>query len=257
MTVGCVFCGSRPLTKEHLWPDWLRRKVKINDAFRYRLENEIDGVEIRDHAFLAQPFTQTVKAVCARCNGGWMSAIEASAQPILWNLIQGQGMTLDPDDQRKLASWAFLKACMFDQLHPRPGLPTAHRQRLHVYKKPPATGVAIWIGTYEARDVCHQADQALAVARRGDHAPQAPNTYISTFTVGALMLQVAGSLIPELAPDRMPYPPELCLTKIWPARDDNVEFAQDRVMSHETMVGFTKVLYNALGRLAGGAPPAR
>lgn len=47
------------------------------------------------------------------------------------------------------------------------------------------------------------------------------------------------------------------MTKIWPANDDTVDFAQDHIMNHATLVGFTKVLYNVMGRLTGGAPPAR
>jgi hypothetical protein len=40
-------------------------------------------------------------------------------------------------------------------------------------------------------------------------------------------------------------------------RTDTVDFAQDQRMSHETLVGCTKMLYNVMGRLTGGAPRAR
>ena len=112
MPDGCIFCGSTPLTKEHLWPDWLRRKVELGQPFEHRIEDEIDGVEARDVTFMTPPFKQVVKAVCGGCNGGWMSAIEAAAKPILLDLIYARGRMLDPDDQRRLATWAFLKACV-------------------------------------------------------------------------------------------------------------------------------------------------
>jgi hypothetical protein len=73
-------------------------------------------------------------------------------------------------------------------------------------------------------------------------------------------VQVAGSLVPDLAFDELPLErlaPELRVTKIWPARTDTVDFAQDQRMSHETLVGYTKMLYNVMGRLTGGAPRAR
>jgi hypothetical protein len=38
---------------------------------------------------------------------------------------------------------------------------------------------------------------------------------------------------------------QLRVAKFLPASDDLVEFAQDHGMDHETVVGFTKVLYNA------------
>jgi hypothetical protein len=68
---------------------------------------------------------------------------------------------------------------------------------------------------------------------------------------------VAGSLLHDLGFDGVDYPPELRVAKIWPASDDLVEFAQDHGMDHETLVGFTKVLYNVMGRLTGGAAPRR
>jgi hypothetical protein len=254
----CVFCGGSPTTKEHLWPDWLRREAGIKQPFEYHIEREADGVETFDKAFRTPPFNQVVKAVCAKCNGGWMSGIEAKAKPILQDLIHAKGRTLDPGDQHKLAAWAFLKACVFDETHPNERVVTEeHRQRLYTYKQPPATGVAVWLGTYEALEVGHYAYQGLKVGRDGTPDPEEPNVYIATITVGSLIVQVAGSLIPELSFDDMSYPSELNVAKIWPASSDTVEFKQNWVMDHDKLVGFTKVLYNVMGRLTGGAPPAR
>jgi hypothetical protein len=205
MSDGCIFCGSTPVTKEHLWPDWLRREAEIGQPFEHLIEDETDGAETRDVTFMTPPFKQVVKAVCAGCNGGWMSAIEVAAKPILLDLIYANRRTLDPDDQRKLATWAFLKACVFDALHPdRLAVPMEHRQRLYTYKKPPTTGAAIWIGTYEALEVGHYAHQALRIGRDGLPDPGESNVYVVTITAGALILQVAGSLLPELAFDDLP-----------------------------------------------------
>jgi hypothetical protein len=220
MPEGCVFCGRTPVTREHLWPDWLRREVTIRQGFENR--------------------------------------IEANAKPILQDLIYAQGRTLDPDDQRKLATWGFLKACVFDELHPNErAVPVEHRQRLYTYKLPPATGVSIWLGTYEALEVGHYAFQALRVGRDGLAEPEEPNIYIVTITAGALIVQVAGSLLPELSFDDLDLPSELHVAKIWQANDRDVAFEQRHVMQHDTLVGFTKMLYNVMGRLTGSAPPAR
>ena len=258
MSNSCVFCGGTPVTREHLWPDWLRREVEIRQGFEHRIEQEADGRETRDITFTTPPFNQVVKAVCAKCNGGWMSAIEAGAKPILQDLIHAQGRALDADDQRKLATWGFLKACVFDELHPNERVvPVEHRRRLYTYKSPPATGSAIWIGTYEALEVGHYAYQGLKVGRGGLPDPETPNVYIVTITVGALITQVAGSLLPELSFDDLEFPSELHVAKTWPPNDDDIELPQNHVMNHDTLVGFTKVLYNVMGRVIGGAPPAR
>ena len=217
-----MFCGGTPVTREHLWPDWLRREAQIREPYKRRIEQDTDGVETRDNTFMEPPFNRVVKAVCALCNNGWMSDIEARAKPSLLDLVYGKGRRLDCDDQRRLADWAALKSCVFDALHPDGlGVPVEHRRRLSTYKKPAATGVAIWIGTYEALEVCHYAHQDLKVARDDEPAPDAPNIYVSTITTGTLIVQVAGSLLPDLTFDELPLErlaPELRVTKIWPRK---------------------------------------
>jgi len=255
---ACIFCGGVPVSREHLWPDWLRREAEIHEPFEFRIEQETDGVETRDVTFTAVPFAQTVRAVCARCNGGWMSIVEGNARPILHELIYGRGASLDPAKKRKLATWAFLKACVFDETHPQaPVVPAAHRERLHLYKKPPATGVAVWLGTYEAQEVGHYAHQGLRVGPPGQRAPTGATIYIVTITVGMLIVQVAGSLLEFPSFDDLPLPAELHVEKIWPASEGIVVFAQDHVMSHETLIGFTTMLYNVMRKLTGRGPPAR
>jgi hypothetical protein len=128
---------------------------------------------------------------------------------------------------------------------------------LFTYRKPPALGVAIWLGTYEAADMGHYAYQGIRLGREGLAAPVEPTIYTTTITLGALIVQVAGSLLPDLSFDDLPYPPELHVAKIWPSTGANVMFTQDHVMDHKTLVGFTKVLYNVVGRLTGDVPPAR
>ena len=115
----CIFCGGAPLTREHLWPDWLRRELEIKVGFDWRIQQESEGSTTRDHAWTAPPFNQQVRAVCARCNSGWMSDIESAAKPILQALIRADGRQLHRRMQRTLATWGFLKACIFDDFIPR------------------------------------------------------------------------------------------------------------------------------------------
>lgn len=255
--VGCVFCGATPLTKEHLWPDWMRRQLATSERFDYRLEQEEDGVETRDLSFSSPPFTQTVRVVCATCNNGWMSAIEADAKPILEQLTEARGRHLHRAEQRKLAAWAFLKAIVFDHLHPSElSIPIGHREQLYSQREPPTSGVWIRVASYEACELCHYAYQGLKLARDGEPEPDGPTVYFVTLTVGALVVQVAGSLLPEWDFGGVPYPEELDVVEIWPSRP-SADVAQRSLLTHETLVGFTKALYNVVGRLSGGAPPPR
>lgn len=258
MSRGCIFCGRTPRTREHLWPDWLQRDLEIREPFAVRIEQEHDGVETRDIRFEAPPFDQKVRAVCAQCNNGWMSGMEAAAKPVLWPLIHAEGRRLDATEQRVLARWALLKACVFDELHRGEGvvLP-AHRGYLYEHKEPPPRGFWVSLATYEAVELRHYAHQGLRLTRGGVSAPPGPNVYFVTITAGALVVQVTGSRLPGL-PVQIPIPVqyELGVVEIWPGRA-HIQFRQCKVMTHETLVGFTKMLYNVTGRLAGGAPPAR
>lgn len=255
-TTGCIFCGAVPLTREHLWPDWLRRELEIKQPFPHRIEQERDGVETRDVSFETPPFNQTVKAVCAACNGGWMSEIEAAAKPLLQSLIRAEGRRLDRGEQRVLAQWAFLKACVFDELHPQERVvPAAHRQYLYAHKEPPAEGVWIRLATYEALEIGHYAQQGLLLARHDGPAPTEPNVYFVTITVGALVVLVTGSLLEDWSFADLPFLlPEFGLAEIWPT-SASVEFAQRTVMTHDTLVAFTKLLYNVIGRRTGVRRP--
>ena len=214
-TSGCIFCGGRPLTREHLWPDWLRRELQIQQPFDFRIEQERGGVETRDVSFRAPPFTQQVRAVCAVCNNGWMSTIEEAAKPILQPLIRARGRRLHRREQRTLATWALLKACVFDQLHPQePAVPTAHSQHLYAHREPRSDGLWIRLATYEARELGHYAYQGIRLAREGEPEPAEATVYFVTFTVGALVLQLTGSLIPEWSFEDVPYPPEFMVAEM-------------------------------------------
>src|SRR5687767_10269708 len=78
----CRFCGAtnRQITKEHVWPNWLRDYLPPFD----------DDADVERHSpgtsreGWRQPWlTSTVRAFCDSCNHGWMADIEAAAMPIV------------------------------------------------------------------------------------------------------------------------------------------------------------------------------
>jgi hypothetical protein len=82
----CRFCGAtnRQITKEHVWPDWLRDYLppvsELGDIERYS-----PGTKRQR---LPQPFLRTtVRAFCDGCNSGWMADIEAAAKPIVGPMV--------------------------------------------------------------------------------------------------------------------------------------------------------------------------
>jgi hypothetical protein len=67
----------------------------------------------------------------------------------------------------------------------------------------------VWVGPYEALEAGHDAYQGLLIGRAGEPDPVDLTIYIVTITAGALILQMAGCLIPELSFDDLALSAEL------------------------------------------------
>ncbi len=69
--------------------------------------------------WLAPPFSLTTRAVCARCNSGWMSRLEDEAKPSLIPSILGQGPLRVPNAAGQvIANWAVKTSIMFHAIMP-------------------------------------------------------------------------------------------------------------------------------------------
>jgi hypothetical protein len=107
---ACAFCGSTSgLTREHLWPRWVRGLV-----------GEAPGMTVwasGEHVERARqlpPATVTVRKVCRTCNEGWLHDLEEAARPIMTPLIEGDAASLSVEDQRVIAYWATKTVCVGD-----------------------------------------------------------------------------------------------------------------------------------------------
>ena len=95
------------------------------------------------------------REVCARCNGGWMSALEQATKPILLGLMQAVAdeatTTLQPDEAALVAVWAIKTAWMRE--FTRPGRHTATagmRNELRCSLQPPAFST-VWIAEHRGQ----------------------------------------------------------------------------------------------------------
>ncbi|WP_125521512.1 hypothetical protein [Streptomyces sp. WAC 06783] len=82
-----------------------------------------DRGSLRRHT--GRMFTAQVKAVCAACNSGWMSALEGRARPYLLPMIKGEIVELPSEAQQILATWTLKTALMCQVMLPQtqPNLP--------------------------------------------------------------------------------------------------------------------------------------
>ncbi len=115
--VRCIFClGYENISREHVVPDWVRQIIpkkphhgqkfiltqSIQSNLPPRLRPRHQSARVRQ----GHPISRKVKAVCERCNTGWLSNLEDELKPQLRALILGEVLDLTPWDQRRLATSA-------------------------------------------------------------------------------------------------------------------------------------------------------
>lgn len=124
-----MFCGGLPLTREHVYPQWLQQfsgpQSFIDRQGGYqrsvpqtvaRKNSRGEYVEILESRGKKTPNLHevTVKAVCAACNNGWMSALEGQVLPTLRKLANHDQLVLDRNLKDLLAAWAHKCFLMYD-----------------------------------------------------------------------------------------------------------------------------------------------
>lgn len=149
----CVFCGGGPLSKEHVYPQWLRTLL-INDPRGYP-GGRIPQIFRGRRWMSSDPLAFIAQTVCEPCNNGWMSEIESSAIPHLTPMIrgavlaEGQDLVLDEVAQTAVANWMALRTLIMASTLPYPW-PLAFTQWFEWFYSrrtvPPQWH--IWIGAY-------------------------------------------------------------------------------------------------------------
>lgn len=119
----CIFCGSVPLTREHIIPRWTG--AYFNEARQpfdpdHRQFNTVTHqpahgpsiVEVVDRGPVIDIRDRIVRAVCADCNNGWMSALELGMKRLHGDLRSGKRLTVA--DIEVLRRWAHKTAVMWN-----------------------------------------------------------------------------------------------------------------------------------------------
>src|SRR5262245_15281157 len=90
----CIFCGGTLLTKEHVFPRWLRKHVQIDVPYNLHIGTfgmHVDGKAIwgerKDRRRPGDVRSQKLRVVCTACNNRWMSGLQLACKPILLSFI--------------------------------------------------------------------------------------------------------------------------------------------------------------------------
>lgn len=234
-----MFCGraDQRLTKEHVFADWISELFGREPGSTYELMAPDGGVT----TFSQTLFQHRIRAVCASCNHGWMSELEATVKPFLGRMIlNGAETALPPEQQKSLATWAVKTQLVMDRLHPNYRVvPDSEAAAFYAAQEPLPTHFVLTAQRTGYMDETNKELIASAVSQSatalnvrdeivGEVARDIPewrnegkNVYFTTFAVGRAVFQVFGHNLPVKIEffdiDDLPF-----VSRIWRTQDRTV-----------------------------------
>jgi len=227
----CIFCGGRPLTREHIWADWFRAYLPRTLPFYHsgRIVLNEDNTQTHNAKRISgDPKSRKLRIVCNRCNNEWMSGLQTETKPILVPLLRGQQITLSEPRQRQLATWVAMTVICAEYLQPASvSIPVTARRLLFTSRTPP-DNMRIWLGNFDRQNwKADWAHNSLRISQdegrypwtvNPDGTPR-PNTQTTTYVAGKLYVHAFTCPFPEiLNSTKLTGPVDRALVQIWPIR---------------------------------------
>lgn len=235
MARKCIFCGGPAGTNEHLWGR------KVVETVVGKPDDGIANVPVRGRGFIfggpyeewrEQPYgsdtvKQTVK-VCAACNHGWMSDLEAECGPTVARMALGQQVMLDRAAQLSLARYAMKTAITHDAAHrSRTAVVPERDIRLLVDEQKLSPRTSVHLFAYAGPRVSSYRGMPMTVRLGSPTAPQIPAFQV-TLLLAKLVMHVVGHSGPEDRPLQFTresddfrvqiFPPTTIGAVLWPPR---------------------------------------
>jgi hypothetical protein len=203
-TRKCIFCGANANSKEHVWPAWLHNLLGPQQAgarhnrelytFSPREGHVVTGANGRQGDIR----TIRIRAVCAKCNNGWMNALEEEVRPALVPLVTAQKTVLTVNQLEVLARWLALKTIVVEHANPRTSL-TPEEDRTALFER---GAIPTYFNFYAAHNVGRQRlyflrnSHTIAATKDGPKPPLEgtdKNVQSVTLVVGEAVFQVVAT----------------------------------------------------------------
>ncbi len=236
----CIFCGGSRLSREHIWPDWLRNYVPRDMTSHTQGHAVIGklGTTTKAKTLSGDPRSRRLRVVCESCNNGWMSQLQERIKPILVPLLKGESVRLRRSAQIALATWSTMFAMVAEYVFPDSVVSPPRELRLFKDNQHPLDNWQFWIGRYvRGRWVPHAVRNLLAFipakqfTQREREGLIPFNTQELTFTVGQLYIRAFSSSLPRI---KKPWViPKECgdaMVRIWPLDADKVRWPPSRTL---------------------------
>lgn len=180
----CGFCDAQRVTREHGWPQWIKRTVPAPPK---RVVHVARGETLAPRRRVGPSFDFVAKCACADCNNGWMANLEGEGKPILLPLIRGETRVLDGSEQVTLTRWALKTAMVLEFSHPKGlAIPPTDRQKLREGTLP--EHAQVWVALYNGtNNTLYYHDQHRVPTPDKSGALLA---YAVTFAVGCVLFHI-------------------------------------------------------------------
>jgi hypothetical protein len=254
----CVFCGGKPLSKEHIFADWMADYIP-RTLPRHRLVTTVvfdDRTEERTRRREGDPHTRTVRCVCEPCNNGWMSRLQEEAKPIVGPMLQGRSARLNRREQAKLASWAAMMVMVAEFMDRNMVAVPQHQRNFLRREKRIPTRWRVLIASREPSDHSRFTHHALALTKPGQkiepagpHGVAPSNTQTSTICLGEHLVVhvISSNTVPDII-QRWEFPDRLApaLKQIWPIVENDVSWPLAETLHPEDLAYLAEVFFETV-----------
>jgi hypothetical protein len=191
----CIFCGNQKPSKEHIFPQWLKKIISEPAPTEFQRSLVTKGTSGRNNFKKFDKRTQNpilssqTKRVCKPCNNGWLSVLENKIIPIFKRLTYEQTIDLDIEEQTLLSTWASLLSIKWDLTDVNTcGHKPGDIKHIHDTKFAPPN-FRVWVGFSHDHGV-QIAHRTGIIVRNQKLESETPNLRSSFFMLGTVAFHI-------------------------------------------------------------------
>ncbi len=201
----CLFCSTdkgQPLTREHIWSDWMTDAIrsiqparpKEDDLFTIvqRGEGTTETVNIVRRS---RRMDEKPQCLCHQCNHERLGRVENEFfKPVVERMmLSGEPRALEVEDCLAIAVWAFKTLVVHNHAYNKPPFlySRIERKRFILTLLPPETNFRVWLGRFNVPGrTGHMTGLPLGASATAERHFKRLGAYALTFTTGQLLLQM-------------------------------------------------------------------
>jgi hypothetical protein len=250
MNKACIFCNSTgKKSKEHLWPVWMHEFLPtlgdgnhISESNTFQWKDQIGSKKTEKPGYLT---TKKLRAVCQKCNNGWMSQLENKIKPILIKVLNRETFDICTEKQKILTRWIAMKSIFGEHFESETHMTPAEDRKLFRSQMTIPEYFSIYIGNHGTEANTGWLRHSMTVSKTVD-GPSPPlnglkrNTQSIGIICGPLFIYVLAIREDEVDPTK--FLKFNKLLRIFPIQTETIKWPPIDKLTQEEMSNFAYVL---------------